>query len=126
MRPTRFLALPAVVCAVAVFGVTSTSTIAASRAGSSSAVVTASQLAPFECASLALTGVVVGSGNVNGVGSGDLILGSPAADRIRGRGGNDCIVGGAGDDDINGNGGTDVCMGGPGVDSFKSCSLVYQ
>lgn len=126
MPRVRWLVVAVAASAVAVVGLTATTTIAGSRAGLSTTAATANQLAPPQCAALVLSGVVTGSGTITGVGAGDLILGSPVADRIRGRGGNDCIVGGGGNDDINGNGGNDVCIGGPGTDTFRSCSTVYQ
>ncbi len=126
MRPVRWLSAAAALCSVAVVGMTATSTVAGSRAGSSTTAATAGQLAPPGCSGLVLSAIVVGSGTVDGSGASELILGGPGADRIRGRGGDDCIVGGGGNDDLNGNGGSDVCIGGPGVDTFRSCSFSYQ
>ncbi len=126
MRPVRWLSAAAALCAVVVVGLTATSTVAVSRAGSSTAAATAGQLAPAACAGLVLSAIVTGSGTVDGSGGSELILGGPGADRIRGRGGDDCIVGGGGNDDLNGNGGSDVCIGGPGTDTFTNCAFAYQ
>lgn len=126
MRGMRAISVVAALCAVAVVGMTATSTVAGSRAGSSTVPASASQLAPLECAGLVLSAIVTGAGAIDGSGGSELILGSADADRIRGRGGDDCIVGGGGNDDLNGNGGSDVCIGGPGTDTFASCAFSYQ
>lgn len=126
MRGVRSISVVAALCAFAVVGMTATSTVAGSRAGGSTLVATVSELAPAECAGLLLSRVVTGSGAVRGSAAGDLILGSPRADRMRGRGGSDCIVGGDGNDRLSGNSGADVCIGGPGVDRFSSCAFAYQ
>lgn len=81
--------------------------------------ITANDLKPPECASLALTGVIVGSGTINGSGSNSLILGSAGVDVIRGRGGNDCVLGGGGNDNLLGGSGPDVLIGGPGADTLN-------
>jgi Ca2+-binding RTX toxin-like protein len=127
MRRLRWLGVAAAVCtAFVVLAATATTTIAGSRAGEISSTMTATELAPSQCAALVLSAIVAGTGTVNGTGGNDLILGGPGVDRLRGRGGSDCIVGGAGDDRIEGSGGRDVCIGGPGADTFRSCSTVYQ
>jgi Ca2+-binding RTX toxin-like protein len=104
---------------------TATNTVASSRLGENRRGVTANDLKPPECAALNLTTVVAGTGNVNGTGANDLIVGGPGDDKLKGKGGNDCMLGGGGDDDIAGNGGGDICIGGPGVDTFKSCAVTY-
>ncbi len=82
---------------------------------------------PSECAGLALTNLVVGSGNITDGAANSLILGSELADTIQGGAGNDCIVAGAGNDTIYGDqaslpwfstGGNDVILGGPDNDTI--------
>ena len=80
--------------------------------------ITANTLKPSECASLTLTSVVTGSGDIDGGSGNDLILGSPHVDRIDGKGGNDCIVSGDGEDHLKGNGGNDVLLGGADSDEL--------
>ena len=80
-------------------------------------------LKPAACAGIILSNTVIG---VTGTQGSDLLLGSPARERLRGRRGNDCILGGAGDDRITGNRGTDVCIGGPGFDRFRRCEVQIQ
>jgi Ca2+-binding RTX toxin-like protein len=99
--------------------------VPASRAGLSISAINANALKPAACASLNLTGIVVGSSSFSGSGGNDLILGGSAADTIRGGGGIDCILGGGGDDNITGNNGS-VCIGGPGNDTFKNCTTTIQ
>lgn len=55
---------------------------------------------------------------VNGAGGGDLITGSPQADRIDGQTGNDTIIGGGGNDVLFGSDGTDSISGGLGNDAL--------
>ena len=88
-----------------------------------SRAVSPNDFKPTECAGLTLTNLVAGSGNIDGTGASDLILGSAGADNIKGFGGADCILGGGGDDDINGNGGGDVCIGGAGNDKINNCAI---
>lgn len=84
-------------------------------------------LAPPQCASLGLTAMVQGNGNINGNNTNQLILGGPAGQNIKGGGGKDCLLGGGGNDTLNGGAGVDVCIGGPGTDTFNpSCETQIQ
>ena len=60
--------------------------------------------------------------------SGDLVIGTSAANsNLRGKNGDDCILGGGGNDMLRGDGGTDVCIGGPRTDTFDaSCENQIQ
>lgn len=106
--------------ALVLISVFSASAAANSVSGSSTAdqsfAVDPNQLKPPECASLNLTGIVVGGAPSS---SGDLILGTSGADNINGGQGDDCIVGGDGNDRINGQNGADIILGGAGNDDLK-------
>jgi Ca2+-binding RTX toxin-like protein len=102
-------------------------TIPSSRLDENTATMNANAIKPASCSALNLTRIVICTGgNCDGTGQNELILGTPADERIRGRGGTDCIVGGDGDDDIIGNNGGDVCIGGPGTDTFTTCETKIQ
>jgi Ca2+-binding RTX toxin-like protein len=88
--------------------------------------ITANALKPPECASINLTGIVIGE-KVKGTGGNDLIIGTSGFDNLGGGGGSDCILGGDGDDILNGGKGNgDVCIGGLGNDTFKGCDTEIQ
>jgi Ca2+-binding RTX toxin-like protein len=122
-------------------------TVPGTLLGSVTRPITVPELAPPECASIAagLTGLVVGSGTIDGGAGNSLILGSSGADLIRAQQGNDCVVGGGGDDDLRGNqgrdvlvggpgndaldggqGNNDICYGGPGTDTAQNCETTYD
>jgi Ca2+-binding RTX toxin-like protein len=88
---------------------------------------TVDQARPTQCA-LAVTALVIGTGNFTGGAASELILGSTGADVvIQGGNGNDCLVGGGGDDSLRGDQGTDTCIGGPGTDTFQAtCETQIQ
>jgi len=88
--------------------------------------VTANDLKPSTCASVFLTNIVSGSGQLMGTPGNDLIIGSPNIDTIDGAGGDDCIIAGNGGDLITGGDGLDVCIGGPGTDTFTTCESTDQ
>jgi len=113
-------ALAGLLVANIVSAVTATNTVAPSKAGNPTDATTANKLKPAQCAALTLTTIVRGSGDFEGGGASELILGSSGTDKIRGRSGNDCILGGAGNDELRGDDGTDICIGGPGTDSLDS------
>ena len=87
---------------------------------------TIDQLLPTECAGVAATSLLTGTGAVTGTNANELLLGGPMGQNLRGQGGNDCLVGGGGNDTLNGGPGTDVCVGGPGTDSFAGCETLIQ
>ena len=128
LRSPARAALPA--AAVALFlgvAVTATNVVPSSRAGGSTATITANDLKPADCAALNLVGIMTGSGTFIDSGQSHLVLGSAGVDSIRGNPGNDCILGGGGDDFLRGDGGTDVCIGGPGTDTFDAtCETQIQ
>jgi Ca2+-binding RTX toxin-like protein len=107
-------------------GLSGANTIPASHLGSTSSIINADALKPVECAGIAITNIIIDSGNIKGTTQNDLILGSPGVDKINGKGGIDCILGGGGDDDIAGTGAGDVCIGGPGNDTFSKCDTIIQ
>jgi Ca2+-binding RTX toxin-like protein len=96
--------------------------------------VAPADFAPAACASLGITELVAGSGNLRAPsGAPTLILGSAAADRLRGDDGDDCLVGGDGNDllvggdgvnTFDGGGGWDVCIGLSRVGRYKECEVV--
>jgi hypothetical protein len=73
--------------------------------------ITPAQLAPSECASLAVTSIVAGTGTIAATATHQLVLGSSAVDTLSDSFGSVCMVGGAGSDTFNGkkNGG-DLCI----------------
>jgi len=92
-----------------------------------SSTISASALAPTDCAAIAggLADVrVVTSGNQGNGNS--LILGNQNGNSINAQGGNDCMVGGGGNDTLTGGGGTDVCIGNAGTDTFSQCETQIQ
>ena len=123
-RPSMPVLLVAVVVSSIGVALTAANSVTTSRAGDSSRGVTADQLAPVDCAALALASVVVGS---NGTAGNDLLIGSTADDTMDGDRGDDCILGGGGNDTLRGSQNTDVCIGGPGTDAFHpSCETQIQ
>ena len=60
--------------------------------------------------------------------SGDLVIGTSAANaNLGGKNGDNCILGGGGNDMLRGDGGTDVCIGGPHTDTFHAtCETQIQ
>lgn len=105
---------------------TNANIVPATRADDDNRAVVSNDKKPDQCASISITNLISGSGNIDGTSGNDLILGGSANDTIRGGGGNDCIVGGGGPDTIQGQGGTDVCIGGAGNDNFASCETQIQ
>jgi Ca2+-binding RTX toxin-like protein len=125
MRPAAALLLLGALGAGA--ALTASTSVPASKAGSSAQAITANALKPAACVALNLTGIRTGSGTFSDTNASRLVLGSAGDDSIRGRGGSDCILGGGGDDFLRGDGGTDVCIGGPGTDTFHaSCETQIQ
>jgi len=106
--------------------ITAGTTVPATRSGQTSSSIAIDALTPSECASMALTAIVTGSGSVNGSNAAELVLGSSGGDTVSASGGNDCVLGGGGSDVIGGGSGTDVCIGGPGIDTFTSCETQIQ
>ena len=106
--------------------VTAGTTVPATRSGQVSNAVAATQLRPSDCASVAVTTRLLGTGTFSGTNAAELILAGTGIDNVSASGGNDCIVGGAGNDVLGGGSGTDVCIGGPGVDTFSSCETQIQ
>ena len=64
-------------------------------------------------------GATVQTGDVNGGGGNDIILGGAAGQDLNGGGGGDKIHGADGDDDISGAGGNDLLYGGAGADGIS-------
>lgn len=122
IRPLRLVVPVAGLLLVLGSALTTANVVGSSRAGQNAQRVTAVQLAPPECAALALTSVR----SIIGTRANDLVLGTPANNTVRGRQGNDCVLGGAGNDRVRGDGGFDVCIGGPGNDVFTNCETQYQ
>lgn len=122
-RAVVALALAVVLLAVPVEAVAAPNAVPATRLGVTVVPITADTLKPEECAGIALSNIVVGSGTFSGTGLNDLILGGPGPDRITGSGGDDCILGGGGDDNIRGNSGRDVCLGGAGRNTYSNCQI---
>ena len=123
MKPSKLLRLAGVfliglTVVNAASAVAAGNSIPSSRVDEASYSITANDLKPSQCAGINLTNIVTGSGNFNGTGANDLILGSAGADNIRGQGGDDCIVSGNGDDRLSGLGGADVLLGGGGDDTL--------
>ena len=125
--PARIAWIGLVVALLFGVALTATNVVPTSRAGRSTASITANALKPAACSAISLKGITVGSGTFDDTGNSNLVLGSSGVDTIRGLGGNDCILGGGGDDSLNGGGGTDVCIGGPGTDTFTAtCETQIQ
>jgi len=114
------------VWATLVSAMAAANTVPTSKAYDKTRAITPNDLKPVECASLNLTALIVGNGNVTGTAANELIIHGAAGKPISGGGGNDCILGGDGDDSIDGGTGTDVCIGGPGADTFTNCETSYQ
>ncbi len=91
---------------------TATTTVPVSSAGQSSHPFQIAQATPLGCASLALTTVQTGSGNMYNHASHVLVLGSDGDDRITSDGKYNCIVGGDGKDRVSAEN-SDVCIVGP-------------
>lgn len=123
IRPLRLVVPVAGLLLVLGSAFTAANVVGSSRAGQNAQPVTAVQLAPPQCAALALTSVT----SIVGTRANDLVLGTPANNSMRGRQGTDCLLGGAGNDRLRGDGGFDVCIGGPGNDTFGgSCEIRIQ
>ena len=75
-------------------------------------------LKPPECSGLSLDSLVTGSGEIDGSGASELILGSSLSDDITAKGASDCLVAGDGNDILDSGTGADVLIGGTGNDSF--------
>ncbi|GIW15573.1 MAG: hypothetical protein KatS3mg063_1426 [Tepidiforma sp.] len=101
----------AVTLAAAFTASAATNTVPPTNIGVTDVPLTIAQLAPPECAGLALTTVVYSG---TGGGGNDLVLGGGSTpSTLSGRGGDDCIVGGANNATLRGQGGNDVLIGGP-------------
>ena len=121
----------AVACAFSAPAVARPNAVATSRAGTISVAIGVNDVKPDDCAALALTTLVTGSGNFTGTAGNDLILASAVADTVAAGDGADCVLGGGGDDTLRGGAGIDVCIGGPGIDSFtlvgaNACETAVQ
>ena len=92
------------------------------HASDTAEAVTADTLKPSQCAGLALTSLVYGSGTITGTAANELILGSAAADTVTANAGADCVLSGGGNDTVYGNAGTDVLLGGPNDDRLEGGS----
>src|SRR5690242_6352420 len=100
-----------------IFALSAANTVPSTKIGSLTTTVNANALKPTECASLALTRIVIlARGDVPN-NNAELIIGTSAGETINGAGGVDCILGGGGNDDLQGGNGKDVLMGGPGNDT---------
>ncbi len=117
-----FIVLLAVLALV--HGSTTANSIPPSRAGISFHPATAQQLAPPECAGMALTSVAWrDNGTLDGTNASDLLIGSDKTNRINGRNGRDCLVIGSGDKNrLDGGAGNDVCIGNP-TTRFNNCEV---
>ncbi len=126
--PRLFIVLLAALTLMSAFSaVSATNIVPDTRLDEQIQAVTANALKPAECSALNLTRIVVCTGgNCNGSAANELILGTPAGERLRGRGGQDCILGGGGDDQLVGNNSQDICIGGPGNDTFLTCETQIQ
>jgi Ca2+-binding RTX toxin-like protein len=120
------LVVVVLVLSVASTAQTAANTVASTKAKDDVRTIGANDLKPTECASLALTAKVTGSGTITGTSANELMTGGAGVDNINGGFGNDCILGGAGNDTINGGSGTDVCIGGGGTDTFSNCETQIQ
>jgi Ca2+-binding RTX toxin-like protein len=109
--------------ALLAFAFTAANTVPASHAGQSARSIGAQDIAPPQCAAMALTAVVT---NGAGTAGNDLVLGTAVGETLNGNNGNDCLVGGGGDDTLKGGAGTDVCIGGGGAnEKFNQCETTY-
>jgi Ca2+-binding RTX toxin-like protein len=113
------LALLALSCSQPTY--TASNTVSPTRMGAQVLALDADDIAPQQCASLALA-TLTSSGDAQA----NLLLATASPDMIDGLDGDDCIVGGGGDDTIDGGAGTDVCIGGPGTDAFTGCETQIQ
>ena len=115
----------AAIIAVALFvGVVqaAASTVPATRMGMILDTLTATKLAPASCASMLLSGVTYGDGDLADIMPNRLFLGGPGDQRITGTMGTDCIVGGAGSDILDGGASNDVCIG-SATSTFIGCEV---
>ena len=125
-RPVR-AGLFVIVAASVTSVLTAANTVPVSHADVVTNAIGVNDLKPPSCASLTLTGLVVGSGVFSGTAASELIVGSSGLDTILAGGGNDCLLAGGGVDVLNGGAGTDVCESGPGNDIFDpSCETQIQ
>jgi hypothetical protein len=104
-----FLAIVGAIAFATASVLTASATVPVSYAVKTTRAIGAADLRPSECASLALTKIVRGTGSITATG-GTLVLASSAADTISASGGNNCIVGGAGTDSVNVTTGSAVCI----------------
>ncbi len=143
MMPRRTLARTAGVVFVfaailtSVTGFTASNTVPVTRAGKSGAqAATPVQLAPSECAALALTAKIVmaaGVTTVTGTSAAELIIGVNKTGNVsyNGGAGNDCIVAGGQSATRNtldgGTGTNDICIGAPGAkNTFQNCDQTFN
>src|SRR5262245_27590340 len=125
------LMIVAVVASVVAF--TAGNNVPASYAGVSARPVAPGQVAPSQCAGIALETQIVATGSTTtGGNQNDLILGRNATGSmtLNGGAGTDCLVAGGGagtTNTIDGGGGNgDVCIGAPGaINTFSRCEKTY-
>lgn len=98
------------------------STVPPTKMGIVIDTLTATKLAPVSCASMLLSGITYGDGDLAALMPNRLFLGGPGDQRITGTMGTDCIVGGAGTDILDGAGGNDVCIG-RATSAFVGCEV---
>jgi hypothetical protein len=108
------------VTATLVVSFTATTTVPTSNAGASRQALAVSQLAPAGCNSLALTGLVQGSGTFSNSRSNVLILGSTNADAITDTGASNCIIAGGGTNTVTATS-SDICISGPTLAVAAAC-----
>ena len=133
IRPLGLLFVLAV-GATFVTSFTATTTVPLSYAGTSTQPLAVGELAPVQCAGIALATLVpLTAGNTaTGTAASDLILGKSGTGtfNLSGAGGDDCIVGGGGAGTTNkfdgGPGTNNICIGAPGAtNTFKNCARTY-
>lgn len=117
--PARLIAraLAAFLMIEVVSAVAAGNAVPSTRVSQSAQAITANSLKPSQCASLSLTALVTGSGDITATSSAELILGGPASQTIIGAGGDDCILAGDGNDFLSGGAGNDVLICGGGTDT---------
>ena len=123
------LILLAVAAATAVYALTASVNVPATRIGQQQFAIDAAVLEPAACSAITITNPTVVT-NDNGTAGNDLILADGAGMTLNGNGGQDCMIGGAGIDTFKGNGSHagDVCIGAGGTDinSANKCQNFTQ
>jgi signal peptidase I len=120
------------VCATLVTALTAGNTVPPSYANASTHATQVSELAPGQCASLALTRLLVATtSSTTGTTASELLLGKNGSTTLslNGGGGDDCLVGGGGVGTTNkfdGGPGTNICIGpAAATNTFSHCSQTY-